>query len=75
MFNVTKKEKIMTEQRLVRTVRDKWIGGVCGGIAKYFGWDSAVVRLIYVFLTLFTAFSGVLAYIILWIVMPREDDF
>lgn len=64
----------MASKRLARTMRDKWIGGVCGGISEYFGWDSAVVRLVYVFLTLFTAFSGLLAYIILWIVMPREDD-
>ena len=62
----------MENKRLLRTRSDKWLGGVCGGISEYFGWDSAVVRLIYVFLTVFTAFCGVLVYILLWIVMPSE---
>ncbi|MDO5447011.1 MAG: PspC domain-containing protein [Prevotellaceae bacterium] len=65
----------MDNKRLVRTSHDKWLGGICGGIAQYFGWDSAVVRLIYVFLSLFTAFCGVLAYIILWILMPEDNSY
>lgn len=48
------------------------IGGVCGGLAEYFDLDPTLVRVAYVLLTLCTAFSGVLAYIILLIVMPRE---
>lgn len=51
---------------------DKWIAGVCGGVARYFGWDPAVVRLVYLLLTLCTAFCGFLAYVILWIVMPDD---
>lgn len=62
----------MANKKLLRSRSDKWLGGVCGGIAEYFGWDSAVVRLLYLFLTIFTAFSGILVYIILWIVMPQE---
>ena len=51
---------------------DKLIAGVCGGIADYFGWDSSMVRVGYVLLSIFSAgFPGFLAYIILWIVMPR----
>ena len=42
------------------------------GIAEYFDIDPVAVRVAYVLLTLFTAFSGVLAYIILWIVMPQR---
>lgn len=38
----------------------------------YFGWDVTVVRIIYSFATVFTAFSGIIVYIILWIVMPEK---
>lgn len=47
------------------------IGGVCAGIADYFGWDITLVRIIYVLATFFTAFSGGLVYLILWLVMPE----
>lgn len=60
-------------QRLLRTSDDKIIAGVCGGIAKYLGWDPAIVRLLYVLVSIFSAaFPGVFVYIILWIVMPEE---
>ncbi|MCB0497907.1 MAG: PspC domain-containing protein [Cyclobacteriaceae bacterium] len=61
------------ERKLVRTVNDKIIAGVCGGIAKYLGWDPAIVRLLYVLVSIFSvAFPGILVYIVLWIVMPEE---
>jgi phage shock protein C len=62
----------MTTMRLERT-HDKVIGGVCGGIAKYFGWDAAIVRLLYVVLSVASVgFPGMLVYLILWIAMPEE---
>jgi len=51
---------------------NKMFAGVCAGIAEYLGWETSVVRITYVLLTLFTAFAGVLIYIILWIVMPDK---
>lgn len=51
---------------------DRWVAGVCGGIADYFGWNSDAVRIGYLLLTLFTAFSGVIVYIVLWIIMPKN---
>jgi phage shock protein C len=58
--------------KLERT-HDKVIGGVCGGIAKYFGWDAAIVRLLYVVLSVASVgFPGMLVYLILWIAMPEE---
>ena len=53
--------------------RDKKIAGVCGGIAEWLGVDPTAVRVAYTLLTLFTAFSGVAVYIVLWIVMPKEE--
>lgn len=50
---------------------DRWVGGVCGGIARATGLDSWVWRLI--FTVLFLAFgSGILVYILLWIFVPEE---
>ena len=61
-----------TGKKLLRS-SDRWIGGVCGGIAEYFDWDPAMVRIIYLLLTFFSAgFPGILLYLIMWIVMPKE---
>jgi phage shock protein C len=56
--------------QLVRSESDKVLAGVCGGLARYFGIDSALIRLVFVLAVL----SGVspLVYVVLWIVMPTE---
>lgn len=59
-------------KRLTRSSDDAWVAGVCGGFAQYFGWDAGIVRLVYLLLTLFTAFSGLFIYIILWVLMPKK---
>jgi phage shock protein C len=60
-------------QTLNRVGNDRILGGVCGGIAKYLGWDPSIVRLLYVLVSIFSAaFPGIIVYIILWIVMPEE---
>jgi phage shock protein PspC (stress-responsive transcriptional regulator) len=51
----------------------KVIAGVCAGIAEYFGWEVSVTRLVYALLTIFTAFSGVIVYIILMLAMPNNS--
>lgn len=60
----------MEKRRLVRS-NNRMIAGVCSGIADYFGWDITLVRIVYVLATFFTAFSGGIAYLVLWIVMPE----
>lgn len=60
------------KKRLTRSSSDRWIAGVLGGLANYFGWDPAIVRIVYLILTVGTAFSGVLVYIVLWICMPMD---
>lgn len=58
---------------LLRSRDDKIIAGVCGGIAKSLGWSSTAVRILYVLVSVLSAgFPGILVYIILWIVMPKE---
>jgi len=59
------------KRRLTRS-NNGMIGGVCAGIADYLDWDPTLVRVGYILLSLLTAFSGVIAYLVLWIVMPKE---
>ena len=62
----------MNKSRLTRS-NNRVLAGVCGGLAEWLGWDIALVRLLYLFISIFSAgFPGILAYIILWIVMPEE---
>ena len=61
----------MADKKLVRSANKK-IAGVCGGLAEYFGMDASLVRIIYLLATIFTAFAGVLIYIILMLVMPAQ---
>ena len=60
-------------KKLYLSKTDKKIAGVCGGIAKYFDIDSTVGRLLFVFFTLFVG-SGILAYIVCALVIPKEPD-
>lgn len=60
----------MEKKKLMRS-NNRMIAGVCSGVADYFGWDITLVRIIYVLLTFFTAFSGGIVYLILWLVMPE----
>jgi phage shock protein C len=55
---------------LYRHPKDALIGGVCGGIADYFGWDPALVRILWVVMTLASGGGGLLAYVALWILLP-----
>ena len=59
------------EKRFYLSQTDKKIGGVCGGIAEYFGVDSLLVRIAFIALVLGIG-TGVLAYILLWILAPRK---
>jgi len=61
------------EKRLYRSRSDKMIGGVCGGLAKYFDIDPTIVRIIAVLL-IFANGVGILAYIIMAIVVPLEGS-
>jgi len=58
-------------KRLYRSNSEKMIAGVCGGLAKYMNIDPTVVRLIFILL-LFAPPSGVLIYLILWLITPLE---
>lgn len=51
----------------------RMIGGVCAGVAEYFGWDITVFRIVFlVFSVLSAAFPGTLVYLVMWAVMPKS---
>lgn len=59
-----------TQRTLFRDSENKMLGGVCSGLASYFGWDPLAFRIIFVLL-LFGFGAGVLVYIVLWILIPE----
>ncbi|HAX42317.1 MAG TPA: PspC domain-containing protein [Bryobacteraceae bacterium] len=58
---------------MARAMMDKKIAGVCAGIARHFGWDVTLVRIAFL-LAIFVHGFGLLAYIVGWIAMPRDDE-
>ena len=62
----------MAQERLTRSRSNKWIAGICGGIAEHFGWDADILRLVWVLLPVSTMFCGGIIYLILWLIMPQE---
>lgn len=60
------------QRRLYRSVRDRMLGGVCGGLANYVNVDPTLIRLLWVAFTFFTKAPGILLYVIAWIVVPEE---
>lgn len=61
-----------SEKRLTLS-DDRMLGGVCGGLAEYFGLDPTLVRIAYALLTAFTAFSGIILYPILYWIIPSKN--
>jgi phage shock protein PspC (stress-responsive transcriptional regulator) len=65
-----------TDTRPARTLRrsrsDRMVAGVCGGIAKMFGVDAALVRIGLVAATLLGFGTGAVLYLICWIIVPEE---
>ena len=59
--------------RLSRSKSDRVVGGVCGGLGRYFGVDPVWFRLAFIILAIGGG-SGVLFYVIAWIVLPEEGD-
>lgn len=60
------------QRRLTRTSWDAPISGVCGGLARYFGLDPTLVRVLAVLLAIFTFPAAIIAYIVAWAVIPKE---
>ena len=62
------------QKPLRRSTTNTMLAGVCGGLADWLGWDPTVVRVLYVLASVFSAaFPGILVYIILALVIPKDD--
>lgn len=60
-------------KRLYRaSEKDSMIGGVCAGIAEYFDADPTLVRILWVIFTALSIGTGILAYLICWVIIPRK---
>jgi len=63
-----------TSNPLRRSRQHKVLGGVCGGLAEWLGWDVTLVRILYVVVSILSAaFPGILVYVVLWILMPKGE--
>ena len=58
-------------KKLYRSTADKMLGGVASGLAEYFDIDSTLVRVLFI-VVVFLGGGGIIAYIILWIVVPQK---
>ena len=59
-------------KRLYLSDTNKKFGGVCGGLGEYFGVDPTLVRVIFILIALLSLGLGVLAYLLMWMVVPRK---
>lgn len=64
-----------TDKRLTRSSTDKWLGGVCGGLAEYTGVDSTLIRLVTAVLVIVGVGTTLLVYLAAWLLMPQDTAF
>ena len=62
-------------KKLYRSTQDKWIAGVCGGLAEHFDMDPVLVRLIWIAVTIFSAGIGLIAYLLFWIFVKKYPSY
>ena len=62
----------MEEKKRLTRSDDKMIGGVCAGLAEYLDIDPTIVRIVWVLMVFFAGF-GILLYVILWLIMPKQQ--
>jgi phage shock protein PspC (stress-responsive transcriptional regulator) len=70
LHQISKYSIKMADKKLVRSANKK-IAGVCGGLAEFLGLDASIVRIVWLLCVLLGGF-GLLAYLIMWIVMPAQ---
>jgi len=57
-------------KKLYRSNDDRWLAGVCGGIAEYFNLDPTLIRVLFILFGLIVG-GGLIIYLILWLVIPQ----
>lgn len=61
-------------RRLVRRTDDKWLGGVCSGLAAHLGLDPTLVRLLTVLVTVLGFGTVIIAYLVAWVIVPADNS-
>ncbi len=62
-----------TSSKLHRSTANRIIAGVCGGFAEWLGWNPTTFRVLFVIVSILSAaFPGLLVYLVLWLVMPKD---
>lgn len=61
------------DKQLRRSRTNKMVAGVCGGLGEYLGIDPVVVRLVWTLATLLGFGTGLLIYLVAWIIIPEDD--
>jgi phage shock protein PspC (stress-responsive transcriptional regulator) len=60
----------MTTKRLTRSTDDRWIAGICGGLAEYTGLDATLIRVVLLVATILGAGSLIVIYLVCWLLIP-----
>ena len=60
----------MTTKRLTRSTDDRWIAGICGGLADYTGLDATLIRVVLLVATILGAGSLIVIYLVCWLLIP-----
>ncbi len=63
-----------TDKKLRRPRNGRMIAGVCAGLAEFFGLDVSLVRIVYTLARIFSAFSGVIIYFLMVLIVPEEEN-
>jgi phage shock protein C len=69
---VTRPARERQRRPLRRSRRYRIVAGVCGGLAEWLGWRPLLVRVLFVLVGALPFLSGILVYLILWLVIPEE---
>ena len=59
-------------KKLYLSETDRKIGGVCAGMAEYFDKDPTIIRIAYILLTILTSGLGLIAYFVIWLIIPKR---
>ena len=62
-------------KQLTRSPDDRWIAGICGGLAQYTGIDATLIRVVLLVATILGAGSLILIYLICWLIIPKAAGF
>jgi phage shock protein C len=67
------KKQYFSMKRLYRSKNDRMLGGVCAGLGEHLDIDPTVIRLMWAVITILSIGTGVVVYILAWILIPEED--